>query len=97
MPPINRQATFSGTTEYMFNHALLRDVTYASLLKRLRRAYHAQVADWLCERSGERVELSHRATDRGIFARGAIEAAHWLCGRAPGAYGLDAMLADRLA
>jgi 4-hydroxy-tetrahydrodipicolinate reductase len=46
--------------------------------------------------AGERVELSHRATDRGIFARGAIEAAHWLCGRAPGAYDLDAMLADRL-
>jgi len=45
---------------------------------------------------GERVELNHRATDRSIFARGAIEAAHWLAGRAPGAYDLDAMLADRL-
>ncbi|MGO4703181.1 4-hydroxy-tetrahydrodipicolinate reductase [Dyella sp. 2RAB6] len=45
---------------------------------------------------GERVELNHRATDRSIFARGAIEAAHWLAGHAPGAYGLDAMLAERL-
>jgi 4-hydroxy-tetrahydrodipicolinate reductase len=47
--------------------------------------------------AGERVELIHRATDRSIFARGAIEAARWLCGRPPGVYGLDAMLADRLS
>jgi 4-hydroxy-tetrahydrodipicolinate reductase len=45
---------------------------------------------------GERVELNHRASDRSIFARGAIETAHWLAGKAPGAYDLDAMLADRL-
>ncbi|MEI7038117.1 4-hydroxy-tetrahydrodipicolinate reductase [Fulvimonas yonginensis] len=46
--------------------------------------------------SGERVELAHRATDRGIFARGALEAAHWLHDRPPGAYDLDAMLVARL-
>ena len=50
---------------------------------------------WVMGR-GERVELNHRATDRSIFARGAIEAARWLAGRAPGTYDLDAMLADRL-
>lgn len=44
---------------------------------------------------GERIELNHRATDRSIFARGAIEAAHWLAGREPGAYDLDAMLNER--
>lgn len=44
---------------------------------------------------GERIELSHRAGDRSIFARGALEAAHWLAGRAPGAYGLADLLADR--
>lgn len=44
---------------------------------------------------GERIELAHRATDRSIFARGALEAAHWLIGRAPGAYALADMLADR--
>lgn len=27
---------------------------------------------------GERLELTHRATDRHIFARGAVRAAHWL-------------------
>jgi 4-hydroxy-tetrahydrodipicolinate reductase len=31
---------------------------------------------------GERLELGHRATDRSIFARGALQAAHWLRGRA---------------
>lgn len=44
---------------------------------------------------GERVELGHRATDRSIFARGAIEAAHWLADKPAGAYDLDAMLAER--
>lgn len=47
--------------------------------------------------TGERLELVHRATDRIIFARGALEAAHWLSGRQPGAYDLDAMLAERAA
>ncbi|HET6804244.1 MAG TPA: 4-hydroxy-tetrahydrodipicolinate reductase [Frateuria sp.] len=46
--------------------------------------------------SGERVELAHRATDRSIFARGAIEAAHWLHAKPPGAYDLESMLAARL-
>lgn len=36
--------------------------------------------------AGERVALSHQATDRAIFARGALQAAGWLLGRAPGRY-----------
>ena len=44
---------------------------------------------------GERVELSHRATDRSIFARGALEAAAWLVGRKPGTYTIDNLLQDR--
>jgi len=35
---------------------------------------------------GERVELTHRATDRSIFARGAVRAAHWVVGRPAGLY-----------
>ena len=42
---------------------------------------------------GERLELGHRATDRAIFARGALHAAHWLSGRAPGEWTLDDVLA----
>lgn len=36
--------------------------------------------------NGERIELSHRAADRGIFARGAVKAALWGKGRPPGLY-----------
>jgi 4-hydroxy-tetrahydrodipicolinate reductase len=35
---------------------------------------------------GESLTLSHRATDRTIFARGALQAAVWLESRAPGRY-----------
>jgi 4-hydroxy-tetrahydrodipicolinate reductase len=35
---------------------------------------------------GERLTLGHQATDRVIFARGALKAAAWLVGRAPGRY-----------
>lgn len=44
---------------------------------------------------GERVELSHRATDRSIFARGALETAAWLAGKKPGAYSIDDLLQER--
>ena len=35
---------------------------------------------------GERVEVTHRASSRMTFARGAIRAAHWVAGRGPGLY-----------
>ena len=35
---------------------------------------------------GERIRLSHIATDRTVFARGALKAALWGLGRRPGAY-----------
>ncbi|MEJ1157010.1 4-hydroxy-tetrahydrodipicolinate reductase [Prosthecomicrobium sp. N25] len=35
---------------------------------------------------GERIELSHRAEDRSLFARGALRAALWGRGRKPGLY-----------
>jgi 4-hydroxy-tetrahydrodipicolinate reductase len=41
---------------------------------------------------GERIELAHIATDRGIFARGAVKAALWGRGRAPGLYGMTDVL-----
>ena len=34
----------------------------------------------------ERVELTHKATDRAIFARGAVRAALWAAGKPPGLY-----------
>ncbi len=41
---------------------------------------------------GERIELGHRAEDRAIFASGAITAALWLAGRAPGRYSMAEVL-----
>ena len=41
---------------------------------------------------GERIELIHRATNRDIFARGALHAAMRLAGRAPGNYSLRDLL-----
>jgi 4-hydroxy-tetrahydrodipicolinate reductase len=38
--------------------------------------------------SGELLALTHRATDRAVFARGALAAALWLVGRPPGRYGM---------
>ncbi len=35
---------------------------------------------------GERLEITHKATDRKIFAAGAIQAAQWLDAQAPGMY-----------
>jgi len=35
---------------------------------------------------GERVELTHRATSRDVFAHGALRAARWLVGRPAGLY-----------
>ncbi len=42
--------------------------------------------------AGERLELVHRATDRAIFARGALRAARWLADKKPGSYDLTAVL-----
>lgn len=37
---------------------------------------------------GERIELTHKASDRAIFARGAVRAAMWLRDQKPGKYSL---------
>jgi 4-hydroxy-tetrahydrodipicolinate reductase len=36
--------------------------------------------------AGERIELGHKATDRSLFARGALKAAQWLDGKPAGLY-----------
>jgi 4-hydroxy-tetrahydrodipicolinate reductase len=42
---------------------------------------------------GERIEITHRATERDVFARGALRAAHWLIGKKAGRYALRDVLA----
>lgn len=41
---------------------------------------------------GERLEFTHRATDRSIFATGALRAARWLAGEKPGMYSMADVL-----
>jgi 4-hydroxy-tetrahydrodipicolinate reductase len=41
---------------------------------------------------GERIELTHRATDRTIFAAGALKAAKWVVNQEPGLYSMQDVL-----
>jgi 4-hydroxy-tetrahydrodipicolinate reductase len=43
----------------------------------------------------EILTLSHSARDRGLFARGAVEAARWVAGRRPGHYDMQDVLGMR--
>jgi len=42
---------------------------------------------------GESLELTHRAADRGVFARGALRAAKWIVDKRPGLYSMQDVLA----
>jgi 4-hydroxy-tetrahydrodipicolinate reductase len=42
--------------------------------------------------AGERLELTHRAANRGIFARGALRAAKWIVDKPPGLYSMQDVL-----
>jgi class 3 adenylate cyclase/tetratricopeptide (TPR) repeat protein len=48
------ESVFSEASEFLFRHAMLREVTYEGVLKRVRQVYHGVVADWLVANSGER-------------------------------------------
>lgn len=41
---------------------------------------------------GERLELNHIATDRSLFAKGALQAAQWIGGQEPGLYSMRDVL-----
>lgn len=41
---------------------------------------------------GERLELTHRASSRAIFAQGALRAARWVVGKPPGIHGMEHVL-----
>ncbi len=41
---------------------------------------------------GERLELTHKASDRAIFARGALRAAQWVVSQPPGVYDMQDVL-----
>jgi ABC-type oligopeptide transport system substrate-binding subunit/class 3 adenylate cyclase len=49
------RSAFAGAEEYIFKHTLLREVTYETVLLKLRRVYHRQVARWLEGAAGKRI------------------------------------------
>jgi class 3 adenylate cyclase/tetratricopeptide (TPR) repeat protein len=74
------KSTFDETVEYLFKHALLRDVTYNSLLKRHRRNYHLQAARWLeqmTERTHRQDEFSMLIAEHYEQGGEASRAAQW--------------------
>ncbi len=44
-------STFAGTLEHIFKHTVLQEVTYETVLKRLRKTYHFRTAEWLKKQS----------------------------------------------
>ena len=92
---IERRAgsTFESTDEYAFRHALLRDVTYQGMVRRVRQAYHGAVARWLEDQAGDRAPelagyMAHHlemAGDPGGASRWLVQAA----ARAQTAYALE--------
>ncbi len=49
-------STIAGEPEYIFKHALVRDVAYASLPKARRARAHADAGGWIENLAGERIE-----------------------------------------
>ena len=73
-------SVFEETPEYVFKHALLRDVTYESVLKRNRRIYHGQIASWLetvAQGSGRTDEYAGVIAEHYDQAGATQQAAQW--------------------
>jgi len=71
-------SSFAGTQEYIFKHALMHQVAYDSVLRRHRRVYHTQAAEWLIAHSGERVgEYAGLIGEHFERAGAAARAAEW--------------------
>lgn len=53
---LHQPSTFASAHEFIFKHAILREVTYERVLKAKRKLYHRMAADWLIQQSGERID-----------------------------------------
>ncbi len=74
------KSTFADTHEYTFKHAILRDVTYESVLRKARRSYHHQIAEWLISACGDRVvEYASLVAEHYRLAGEIISAINYLC------------------
>ena len=64
------EAGLEGVREYAFQHQILHQVTYDTVLKRLRRDYHATVAAWLSGPNGRARERLPRHHGRALEQAG---------------------------
>ncbi len=72
------EAAFAEIPEFIFKNAVLHDVTYESVLLRLRRVYHLQAAEGLIGVWGERVnEYAGRVGEHYEQAGELLKAAIW--------------------
>ena len=72
------ESTSSEMPEYIFKNTILHDVTYESVLLKLRPVYHLQAAQGLIEISGERVsEYAGRVGEHFERAGEWLESAEW--------------------
>ena len=73
-------STFSGSHEFSFRHALMRDVAYEGVLRTVRRAHHALAAEWLeevIERSQRPDEHAATLAHHHEEAGAPVAAARW--------------------
>jgi class 3 adenylate cyclase/tetratricopeptide (TPR) repeat protein len=74
------ESAFDGTHEFLFKHAVLRDVTYDSVLRAQRAVYHGLAARWL----EQMTERNQRIDEYAALIAGhhdssgeAVAAGHW--------------------
>jgi predicted ATPase len=67
---------------YLFKHALVQDAAYGTLLREVRRALHARIADILERRFAEIAERQPELLARHYAEAGLIEQAAYLWGKA---------------
>ena len=74
----NEEMGLAGSSEFRFKNGVLHDVTYESVLLRLRRVYHVQVAEGLIRLGGERAgESAGRVGEHYEKAGELMRAAEW--------------------
>ncbi|RPI20626.1 MAG: hypothetical protein EHM57_07700 [Actinobacteria bacterium] len=72
-------SAFAFTREYIFKHALLHDVVYESVVRRLRRGYHREAANWLIAAGGDRAaEFASQIAEHFVEAGDDVAAIEWL-------------------
>ena len=72
-------SAFEFTREFIFKHAILHDVAYESVVRKIRRVYHHEVAEWLIGAAGDRdEEFAGQIAEHYDRAGDNAEALEWL-------------------